>query len=84
MNRFIIRSGRSVFRVNASANVSGIPGPAGPKGDTGFGIPTGGETNQLIVKNSATNYDLKWGIAITVGTAPPVAPNIGDIWVNTA
>ena len=27
---------------------------------TGFGIPTGGTANQILVKNSSTNYDTSW------------------------
>ena len=27
---------------------------------TGFGIPTGGTANQVLVKNSSTNYDTSW------------------------
>lgn len=86
MTKFVIRSGNNTFRVNSAANVSGIPGPAGTgdQGEPGFGIPTGGEANQLIVKNSATDFDIKWGIGITVSNAPPTNPNVGDIWVNTA
>jgi hypothetical protein len=32
---------------------------------TGFGIPTGGTINQVLVKNSSTNYDTIW-----TGTTP--------------
>jgi len=32
----------------------------GAKGDTGVGVITGGTTNQVLAKNSNTNYDMKW------------------------
>jgi hypothetical protein len=35
-----------------SPNSSGI--------STGFGIPTGGTVNQILIKNSSTNYDTSW------------------------
>ena len=45
----------------------GIPGPAGgpqgppgPTGAPGAGVPTGGYANQILVKNSSTNYDTTW------------------------
>jgi hypothetical protein len=38
-------------------------GPDGPTGATGLpgqGLPTGGNTGDMLVKNSATNYDASW------------------------
>lgn len=35
-------------------------GPVGPQGPQGVGAPTGGTTGQILVKNSATNYDYGW------------------------
>jgi hypothetical protein len=34
---------------------------------TGFGIPTGGTSNQVLVKNSSSNYDTSWGSATSEG-----------------
>ncbi len=34
----------------------GIQGPT----NAGVGVPTGGLTNQILVKNTATNYDTSW------------------------
>lgn len=39
----------------------GPPGPTGPQGPAGQGVPTGGTTNQALLKNSNTNYDTVWG-----------------------
>lgn len=36
-------------------------GPMGPAGPTGPGVVVGGATNQVLKKNSATNYDCSWG-----------------------
>jgi hypothetical protein len=38
----------------------GRPGPQGPEGDPGQGVPVGGTTGQVLTKNSATNYDTSW------------------------
>jgi hypothetical protein len=41
-------------------NVSIAPGPAGPEGPAGVGIPTGGDEGQILVKGSADDYDTIW------------------------
>ena len=38
----------------------GVQGPKGDKGDTGYGMPTGGTTGQILSKHSDTNYDVEW------------------------
>lgn len=38
----------------------GVQGPKGDKGDTGYGIPIGGTTGQILSKKSDTNYDIEW------------------------
>ena len=38
----------------------GVQGPKGDKGDTGYGMPTGGTTGQILSKKSDTNYDIEW------------------------
>ena len=40
--------------------IQGPTGPIGPTGATGAGLPTGGVTGQIIIKDSATNYDTSW------------------------
>jgi len=48
--------------------VAGSPGtwirPSGPVGATGPGVPVGGTTGQMLIKNSGTNYDTKWSTPI--------------------
>lgn len=39
---------------------TGPQGPQGPKGDTGEGIPNGGTSGQVLMKNSDTDYDISW------------------------
>jgi hypothetical protein len=45
---------------------TGATGPQGPTGSTGStgpagpGVPVGGTTNQVLAKNSSTNYDTIW------------------------
>lgn len=41
----------------------GAPGPQGEpgdKGDTGEGVPTGGNTGQVLAKSSSTDFDTEW------------------------
>jgi hypothetical protein len=50
-------SGEAIFNF-------GIPqGTTGATGATGAGVPTGGAINQILKKNSATNYDTVWADA---------------------
>ena len=39
---------------------TGARGPQGERGATGYGVPAGGTANQMLVKNSSSNYDTKW------------------------
>lgn len=41
--------------IQGPAGSQGIQGPAGP------GIPSGGNTGQIVIKNSEEDYDTKWG-----------------------
>jgi hypothetical protein len=43
--------------------VPGIQGPAGPAGPNG-NMPSGGTTGQVIIKQSATNYNAAWSSTI--------------------
>ena len=38
----------------------GVDGETGAKGDAGIGIPVGGTSKQVIVKNSSNDYDTSW------------------------
>lgn len=49
----------------------GPMGTQGPKGDDGFGVgvPNGGTTGEVLVKNSNTDYDTSWKTLIQKTTA---------------
>ena len=46
---------------------AGDKGDQGDKGDAGSGVPTGGTTDQVLAKASATNYDVTWVDAASGG-----------------
>jgi len=47
----------------------GPAGPDGPQGPAGQGVPTGGTTDQVLKKNSSTNYDTSW-TSLTTSAIP--------------
>lgn len=51
VNRVTVVAGDEI---TVKISVPGVAGPPGP------GVPIGGETGQLLVKNSATDYDTEW------------------------
>lgn len=68
-------------------------GPQGPKGSTGAtgaagqGVPTGGTTSQVLVKNSDTNYDTEWTSDLSLAgnisvTGKTVLSNVGNITIT--
>lgn len=52
-------------------------------------VPSGGNTDQILAKKSATNYDMQWIAASSGGstayaqTDPPASPAIGALWIDT-
>lgn len=59
----IIEVGTDVIELIDVGVLNGPPGPAGPTGPAGpagQGVPIGGTTNQVLAKNSNTNFDTKW------------------------
>jgi hypothetical protein len=62
----------AVTQTSVDVNVTETPvtittATAGPQGAVGQGFPTGGSLGQLLVKQSATNYDAVWQTLGTVG-----------------
>lgn len=51
---------RGIPAIKGEKGDTGDTGPQGPKGDTGTGVPPAGLTNQVLKKNSNTDYDFKW------------------------
>lgn len=47
-------------------------GPAGGRGPAGLGLPSGGTVGQILVKNSATDYDTSWSTSTGTGTVTSV------------
>ena len=72
---------KTTKQVVGERGLGGANGSKGDKGDTGVGLITGGTTDQVLAKNSSTDYDTKWttlgtmsaqnanAVAITGGTA---------------
>lgn len=48
------------YQFFVAKGVDGETGATGPKGDAGIGIPVGGTSKQVIVKNSSNDYDTSW------------------------
>jgi len=76
----------------------GLPGPQGIQGErgvtgsTGQGIPTGGTTDQILLKLDGTDYNTYWGTrpadgySVLNGTVDPVDVSDGvdgDFFINT-
>ena len=63
----------------------GVPGPQGPAGAAGVGVPAAGNTGQVLQKLSATSYDTGWltlpADYITSVTAP-LDVTSGNLSVN--
>lgn len=62
----------------------GLTGPQGPQGVAGIGIPIGGNTNDIFVKASNTDYDTTWTDnptldAIQFDLSALEAPSVGKI-----
>jgi hypothetical protein len=66
----------------------GLPGPQGAQGargltgPIGIGIPTGGSTNEILVKIDGTDYNTTWGVrpldGLNVLTGTSVPSDVGD------
>jgi hypothetical protein len=52
-----------------------------PNGVGVYGLPPGGNTYQVLQKNSDADYDVTWGPRIIVSSSPPEDPQPGDIWI---
>lgn len=68
----------------------GLVGDKGDKGDTGQGIPTGGLTNEILVKLDGTDYNTVWGArpadgnTVLYDTVDPTTEGAdGDFFINT-
>jgi len=61
----------------------GDPGPTGPQGPVGVGMPTGGTTGQLLQKTSAVDYAIAWATLATLDlpeqASNPATPVAGTL-----
>lgn len=56
-------------------------GTQGSTGAVGPGVPSGGTAGQLLVKNSATNYDTAWKTVVQSGHSAGVTDAFGHFFV---
>lgn len=56
---------------------TGDTGPTGPAGSDGAGLPTGGADNQILTKQSATDFDYAWETPVAGVTDHTLLSNIG-------
>jgi hypothetical protein len=54
-----------------------------------YAIPVGGNTGDILVKNSSINYDVSWSNILTtkqdkifVSASPPLNPYEGQLWLD--
>lgn len=57
---FKIGDGVTVWSQLSYGGVQGTAGTNGTNGTNGQGVPTGGTSGQILLKNSGTNYDTSW------------------------
>lgn len=61
-----IESDTNLFKIGTGVTAwtnlpyGGLQGTNGTNGTNGQGVPTGGATGTVLVKNSGTNYDTSW------------------------
>jgi hypothetical protein len=60
-----------------NVSVVGATGPTGPAGAAGQGVPVGGVEGQVILKQSATDYDTAWDYVESVYA--PIENNEGSV-----
>ena len=48
--------------ISTLEGAQGVPGPQGPTGQV---VPVGGTANQVLAKNSSTDYDTSWKVVRT-------------------
>jgi hypothetical protein len=58
------------------AGPTGADGNVGPTGPAGTGVPTGGDTGQVLTKNSGLNYDTIWSTPSGGGGSSPYYINV--------
>lgn len=54
------------------------PGPTGPQGQPGIGVPSGGTTGQVLQKSSGTDYATEWADPASGGDPPGTSTPLMD------
>lgn len=72
-------SGISGFSGYSGSGISGFSGYSGISGYSGPGIPSSGNTGQILVKNSSANYDTGWASGVEVVNGQFFQSNISSI-----
>lgn len=69
----VVPSGTPTFSLalGSPVSISPVIGIAGPPGSPGIGLPTGGTTDQILVKASSSDFDFVWSSAAIVGPSGP-------------
>lgn len=68
--------------IDLGLSIPGVQGPPGPtgasglQGATGQGVPSGGTTDQVLLKISSADYDTAWG---SVSTRDPTLPPFDNV-----
>jgi len=65
--------------VQGAQGIQGAKGDKGDKGDTGAGVPVGGAAGQILVKNSATDYDIVWADQLAASMQGSFAIGVGYV-----
>ena len=72
-----VTSGTSLSLSVTEKGPKGDAGIQGPKGDAGQGVPAGGSVNQVLLKNSDSDYQTTWdNVAYSDVTG---TPNLSDV-----
>ena len=62
------------------SGATGLTGPSGATGAAGSGVPSGGTTDQVLLKLSNANYDTGWGTINTRELTIPPFDNVSLIY----
>jgi len=64
--------------------LTGPPGPPGSPGVNGVGVPVAGTVNQVLIKNSSTDYDTSWHTPVKGDVGLGNVDNTSDATKNSA
>ena len=62
------------------SGATGLTGPSGATGAAGSGVPSGGTTDQVLLKLSSADYDTTWGTINTRELTIPPFDNVSLVY----